>query len=435
MGILIRGGRIIDAASDTDQTGDIYLEDGIITEIGEKIEKKDKGDRVIDAKGCVVMPGFVDLHVHFRDPGQTDKEDIESGSRAAARGGVTTVVTMPNTSPIIDDPDRVRYVHNKAAQVSGIHVLQTGAMTKGEMGKELSDIEGMIEAGIPALSEDGKSVMDSGLCMEAMKVAAKHDIPIFAHCEDMDIRGNGCMNEDENSRRLGLPGISNATEDVIAARDIILARQTGARLHLCHCSTEGVAKMMKVVKEEGLENITAEVCPHHFILTSDDILRDDPNFKMNPPLRTKKDVEALIEGLKDGSFEVISTDHAPHTAANKAGSMRNTAFGIVGIETSFALSYTALVETGILTLKQLVEKMSLNPSRILRRDSGVLQEGHPADIVIADISEEYTIDKTKFASKGKNTPFDGWKVKGKILYTICDGKIIYQDNTDSRRKN
>ena len=290
-----------------------------------------------------------------------------------------------------------------------------------------SDIEGMVKAGIPALSEDGKSVMNTRLCKEAMEVAEKFNVPIFAHCEDIDLRGDGCMNEDENARRLGLPGICNAVEDVIAARDILLARETGARLHLCHCSTEGDPKMMEIVKEEGLDNITAEVCPHHFILTSDDIKCDDPNYKMNPPLRTKKDVDALIRGLKDGSFKVISTDHAPHAVPEKTGSIRNAAFGIVGIETSFALSYTALVETGILTISQLIEKMSWNPAQILGSDRGTLQKGHPADIVIADIDHEYKIDKNEFASKGRNTPFDGWKVKGKILYTICDGKVVYQN--------
>lgn len=426
MGILIRGGRIIDAATDTDKIGDIYLENGVIAQIGENLACRSDQDKVIDAQGRLVMPGLIDLHVHFRDPGQTQKEDIETGSRAAARGGVTTVVAMPNTSPVIDDPDRVNYVHHKAEQLSSIHVLQAGAITKGENGKELSDIEGMAKAGIPALSEDGKSVMDTRLCKEAMQIAAELDLPIFAHCEDIDLRADGCMNEDENAKRLGLPGICNAVEDVIAARDILLARETGARLHLCHCSTEGVAKMMKIVKEEGFDNITAEVCPHHFILTSDDILSDDPNYKMNPPLRTRKDVDALIKGLQNGDFQVISTDHAPHAAPEKTGSIRNAAFGIVGIETSFALSYTALVETGLLTIGQLVEKMSWNPAKILKSERGTIQTGHPADIVIADVEHEYTIDKEQFASKGRNTPFDGWKVKGKILYTICDGKIAYE---------
>ena len=405
MGILIRGGRVVDAAAQIDKIADVYLDDGVIQKVGEKLEAKDKDDKIIDAKGLVVMPGLVDLHVHFRDPGQTEKEDIETGSHAAARGGVTTVVAMPNTTPVIDSPDRANYVKNKAAQVSAIHVLQAGAMTKGELGEELSDIAGMAAAGVPVLSEDGKSVMKASLCKQAMEEAVKAGLPIF-----------------------GLPGICNSTEDTIAARDSLLAIETGAKLHLCHCSTKGVAIMMKMLKAEGIENVTAEVCPHHFILTSDDIERDDPNYKMNPPLRTRKDVDALIEGLKEGYIQVISTDHAPHTQKDKTGSMRTAAFGIVGIETSFALSYTALVETGILTLSQLVEKMSYNPAQILNLPCGTLQKGHPADVIIADIKNPYTIHKADFVSKGKNTPFEGKEVKGKILYTICDGKIVYKDS-------
>lgn len=426
MGILIRGGRIIDAVTNTDKVGDVYLDDGVIKEIGEKLQKKDKGDRVIDARGCLVMPGLVDLHVHLRDPGQTHKEDIESGGRAAARGGVTTVVAMPNTTPVIDDPDRASYVHNKAAEVTDIHVLQAGAMTKGERGEELSDIEGMAKAGVLALSEDGKSVMNAALCREAMGLARKYGLPILDHCEDMDLRGKGCMNEDENSRRLGLPGIPNSTEDTISARDIILACETGAKLHLCHCSTKGVAMMMKCIHDAGIKNVTAEVCPHHFILSADDIERDDPNYKMNPPLRGKEDVEALREGLKNDYFQVISTDHAPHSQKDKTGSMRTAAFGIVGLETSLALTYTELVEKGVLTLVQMVEKMSLNPAKILGLDCGTIQEGHPADVIVVDVKHPYKIDKNEFASKGKNTPFDGWEVKGKVLYTLCGGKIVYQ---------
>jgi dihydroorotase len=418
---------MIDAATQRDEVTDIFVKDGIIQKIGQNLFPESSEDQVIHAEGKLVLPGLIDLHVHFRDPGQTQKEDIETGSRAAARGGVTTVVAMPNTSPIVDCAQQVQYVQEKAARVSKIHVLQAGAITRGEQGRELSDIAGMAAAGIPALSEDGKSVMDAKLCKEGMLEAARHKLPIFAHCEDIRLRGDGCMNEDENSRRLGLPGISNSVEDVIAARDILLAVETGARLHLCHCSTEGVAKMMEYVKQEGLEDqITAEVCPHHFILTSDDIPGDDPNYKMNPPLRTRRDVEALKEGLAKGTFQVISTDHAPHTEKDKEGSIRNTAFGIVGIETSLALTYTELVETGVLTLKQLVEKMSYNPAKILGSDAGTIQEGHPADLIVVDVDEEYTIDKNTFASKGRNTPFDGRKVKGRVLYTICDAQVVYQ---------
>ena len=426
MGILIRGGRIVDAATDTDKTGDIYLEDGIIAEIGQKLKKKD-GDRVIDAKGKLVMPGIIDLHVHFRDPGQTHKEDIKSGAAAAARGGVTTVVAMPNTTPTIDNPDRVNYVHNKAAQVSGIHVLQAGAATMGEKGTELADIAGMVKAGIPAVSEDGKSVMNTALCKEAMRIAAECGVPFFDHCEDIDLRGDGCMNEDENAKRLGLPGICNAVEDTITARDIILALETGVHLHLCHCSTYGDAQMMKIVKEKGYDNITAEVCPHHFILSSDDIKTDDPNYKMNPPLRTKEDLEALRQGLKDDVFDVISTDHAPHALTEKQESFKKAPFGIVGLETSVALTITELVDTEIITPMQMAEKMSYNPAKILHLDKkGSLAPGMDADVVVIDPEAEYVIDPKEFVSKGKNTPFGGKKVKGKVMATVCGGKIVYE---------
>lgn len=427
MGILIRGGRIVDAATKMDKIGDVYLDEGIIQKIGDHLECDESSDRVIDAKGLLVLPGLIDLHVHFRDPGQEYKEDIETGSRAAARGGITTVVAMPNTSPIIDTPDRASYVMNKAEQVSGIHVLQAGAITKGENGDELADIEGMIKAGVRAFSEDGKSVMNTRLYREGMKIAAEHDVPVLAHCEDMNLRGKGCMNDDENAKRLNLPGICNSTEDVIAARDIILAFETGARLHLCHCSTAGVARIMEYVQETGKgDRITAETCPHYFTLTSDDIERDDPNFKMNPPLRTKGDLEALKRALKKDAIKVISTDHAPHSPKDKEGSMKTAAFGIVGLETSFAISYTELVDSGYLSIMELVEKMSLNPAKILGLDSGTIQEGHPADIVLVDPACEYTIDKNKFVSKGRNTPFHGRKVKGKICYTICDSRIVYE---------
>ena len=427
MGILIKHGRLIDAAVQMDRVADLYMDDGLLVEIGTDLETREKNDLVIEAGGCLVMPGLVDMHVHFRDPGQTEKEDIESGSAAAARGGVTTVVAMPNTRPVIDSPDRYNYVRFKSAQCAPIHVIQAGAMTEGEEGLKLADIKGMAEAGVIALSEDGKSVMNSRLCREAMQEAARCNMIVLDHCEDIDLRGNGCINEDENAVRLGLPGIPNLTEDVITGRDILIARETGARLHLCHMSTEGAARMLRILKEEGAENISGEVCPHHLLLTSDDIPRDDPDYKMNPPLRTKVDKEALIRGLQDGSIEVISTDHAPHTRQDKSGSMRTAAFGIVGLETSFSLMYTHLVENGLLSILQLEEKMSRNPARILGLDCGTLQSGHPADVVIIDPEKEYVIDREAFVSKGHNTPFDGWKVKGKVKYTICGGKVVYKE--------
>ena len=426
MGILIQNGRVIDAASRTDCIKDIYIKEDKIAAIEDSIERRDPCDMVIDAKGLLVLPGLVDMHVHLRDPGQTEKEDIESGTKAAARGGVTTIVAMPNTSPVIDCRDRVEYVVHKAEQVACVHVLQAGALTEGQRGKNVSDISGMKKAGAAALSEDGKSVINAAILRKAMLEAKQYDLPILDHCEDIDLRGKGCMNEDENSKRLGLPGICNETEDSITARDVMLALDTGARLHLCHISTYGAARLMQMLKREGIKDITAEVCPHHLILTSDDITRDDPNFKMNPPLRTPKDVEALREALADGSIPVISTDHAPHTRSDKSGSMRTAAFGITGLETSFSLIYTELVQKGVLSLMQLVEKMSYNPARILGLPCGMIKEGHPADLVLVDPEAEYVIDKNEFASKGKNTPFHGRKVRGRVVRTICGGKTVYK---------
>ncbi|MGN1142543.1 MAG: dihydroorotase [Oliverpabstia sp.] len=425
MKILIKNGRIIDPDSKMDQVAELLIENDKIAAVEERIEEE--ADRVVDAAGCYVMPGLIDMHVHLRDPGLTHKEDIITGARAAARGGVTTVLAMPNTKPVMDDPSRVAYVRNKAKDYAKVNVLQVGAITKGMKGEELSDIEGMVKAGIPAISEDGKSVMNAQLYKEAMLIAKKMSIPVLAHCEDIHMVNGGCMNEDENSRKFGLPGISNAVEDTIVARDIIISRDTGCHLHLCHCSTEASMILLKLAKERGIP-VTGEVCPHHFTLTSDDMVKDDTNYKMNPPLRTPKDVEALKMGLKEDVFDVISTDHAPHSSDEKNQSMQKAPFGIVGLETSVALTITELVDKGWLTPMQMAEKMSYNPARILHLDDkGSLKKGKTADVVIIDPEEEYTIDVKQFVSKGKNSPFNGKKVKGKVKMTICSGTVVYED--------
>lgn len=423
MSMLIKGGRVLDPSSQKDEIADILIEEGKISKVEKDIAEE--ADQVIDAEGCFVMPGLIDLHVHLRDPGLEYKEDIRTGSLAAARGGFTTVVAMPNTKPVIDSADRVDYVHNKAKSVAPISVLQCGAITKGQKGVELADIEAMAKAGIPAISEDGKSVMNAALYRDAMKLAKKLDIPVLAHCEDANMVSGGCMNEDEVSKKLGLPGITNAVEDVIVARDILIAQETGARLHLCHCSTKNSVELVRLGKKLGIQ-VTAEVCPHHFTLSTEDIPGDDPNYKMNPPLRRKEDVEALKEGLADGTMDVISTDHAPHSAKEKTGSFRNTAFGIVGLETSAALTYTELVDQGILTPLQMAEKMSYQPAKVLGIDKGSLQEGKDADITVFDPRPEYAIDKNTFISKGRNTPFHGRKVKGKVKATIYGGEVVYR---------
>ncbi|MCI9546782.1 MAG: dihydroorotase [Lachnospiraceae bacterium] len=424
MGILIKGGRVIDPDTKLDGVADVFIEDGVIQKVG-KIEQGE-ADQVLDASGCYVMPGLIDLHVHFRDPGQEEKEDIVSGGKAAAKGGFTTVMAMPNTHPVIDTASRVNYVHHKAEELCPIRVLQAGAITKGQKGEELSDIEEMIQAGIPAISEDGKSVMNSQLYREAMKVARRHNIPVMAHCEDGPMTGNGCMNEDEKAKELKLPGIGNVVEDIIVARDIFLSQDTGAHLHLCHCSTKQSMRMLKMAKEQGM-SVTGEVCPHHFTLCSEDIPGDNPNFKMNPPLRRREDKEEILKAFKEGVVDVISTDHAPHTAKEKSGSMRDAPFGIVGLETSVALTITELVDKGIITPMQMAMLMSYNPAQIIHLDRGSLREGKVADIVIIDPEEAYVIDSRTFVSKGKNTPFHGKKVKGRVKATIFEGELVYQD--------
>lgn len=425
MKILIKHGRVLDPDTRKDGIYDVLTEDGVIRKVASEIEEP--ADQVLEAEGCWVMPGLIDLHVHLRDPGLTHKETIETGAAAAAHGGITTIVAMPNTKPVVDDEHKVSYVHNKAKSCTLVHVLQAGAVTKGQKGEELADIEKMAAAGSPAISEDGKSVMNSGLYRKAMKIAAKCGIPVLAHCEDINLVEGGVVNADPAMEKLGLKGISNAVEDVITARDIMLAKETGARLHLCHCSTADSVRMVAEAKKEGLP-VTAEVCPHHFTLSTEDISGPDTNYKMNPPLRTRADVEALRQGLKDNIMDVISTDHAPHSAQEKAQSMEKAPFGIVGLETSVALTITELVEPGILTPMQMAEKMSYNPAKVLGIDKGSLAEGKPADITIIDPDAEYVIDTRTFFSKGKNTPFNGKKVKGLVRATICDGKIAYLEN-------
>ena len=439
MDILIKNGHVLNPATGLDEETDVLVQDGKVSKIEKDISSEDV--ETIDATGCYVMPGFIDLHVHFRDPGLTHKEDILTGMQAAAHGGYTTVFTMPNTRPVADCADVIRYVHEKAQKEHCINVCQVGAVTKGQQGVELADIEGMVKAGCKAISEDGKSVMNADLYREGMKMAAELDIPVFAHCEDINMVHGGVMNADSKSEELGLAGITNAVEDVIVARDILISKETGAQLHLCHCSTKDSVWMVKHAKEEGLR-VTAEVCPHHFTLCSDDIEKSrkavdgdlpvaeemdaDTNYKMNPPLRCAEDVQALKEGLRDGIMDVISTDHAPHTEEEKNTSMKKAPFGIVGLETAACLTYSELVLGGYLTPMQMAEKMSYNPAKIAHLDKGDIQVGKAADIVIFDPKESYRIDKNAFASKGRNTPFHGREVTGRVKCTICGGNIVYR---------
>ncbi len=429
MKVLIKNGLVIDPETKTEKITDVLIEDDTVKKISEKI--KEDADRVIDAKGCYVMPGFIDLHVHLREPGFEYKGNVETESRAAAHGGYTTICAMPNTKPVIDNKDRVDFIHNKAKAVSPINVLQIGAISKKQAGEELADIADMVEAGSPAISEDGKSVMNLDLYVKAMNIAKELNIPVMAHCEDKTLAKDGAINAGVKAEELHVHGITNSVEDVIVIRDILLAKETGVHLHLCHCSTAESVEEVRIAKEKGIK-VSAEVCPHHFVLSEDDIPGDDANYKMNPPLRSKADVEALRKGLADDIMDVIATDHAPHHEDEKKLSIAKAPFGIIGLETAAALTYTYLVEGGFITKMQMAEKMSYNPARIINIDKGTITEGKTADIVIFDPEAEYTIKAEDFMSKAKNSPFIGMKVKGKVKNTICGGKIVYDDSKNRK---
>lgn len=425
---LIRNGQILDPRTGRDEVGDIWIRGDRIIDASRENPPlgREEADLVIDAEGCWVMPGLIDLHVHLRDPGFTYKETLETGGKAAVKGGITTVCAMPNTNPPIDDGDKVKAVHDRAKVESPARVIQLGAVTKEQGGKSLADIRGMAKAGCHAISEDGKSVVDAGLYRQAMNLAKEEGLSVFAHCEEIRLVEDGVMNAGARARELGLRGITNSVEDVIVARDILLAKETGVRLHLCHCSTKDSVAMVEAAKEAGLA-VTAEVCPHHLILTAEEIPEDDGNYKMNPPLRDREDVEALRRGLAEGILDAVATDHAPHAGKEKDCSMKEAAFGVVGLETSLSLIHTELVKTGILGRMEMVERMSTAPARILGlSDRGSLSAGCLADITIFDPRAEGKIQKETFVSKGTNTPFAGRSIQGQVKKTLVGGKVVYE---------
>ncbi len=434
---LIKNGRVLDPETGMDKVADIVVENDKIAAIGENltlemfcdnIEEDDSSNVQVDASGCLVMPSFIDLHVHFREPGQEKKETIRTGARAAARGGYSTVCMMPNTRPCIDSVETLTDVIEKVQNETYVKALPLAAMTANQDGDYITDVASLKANGAIAMSEDGKSVMNTRVARQAFKLAADNDISVYDHCEDIGLRKRGVMNAGPRAKELGLYGILNSVEDTITARDIILAKDTGCHLHLCHISTEGVVKMLEFAKKEGL-NVTAEVTPHHLILTDEDIDGTDSDFKMNPPLRSRKDRDALIKALADGIIDCIATDHAPHTEEEKQAGFKDAPFGITGLETAAPLIYTELVEKGILTPLQMAEKMSYNPAKILKFEkAGRLQVGATADITVFDPNVEYAIDSTKFFSKGKNTPFEGKTVKGTIRTTMIDGRIVYSNH-------
>lgn len=421
MKLLIKNGTLV--LKEGEKQADLLVIDGKIAKIAQKINEDCP---VIDADGKHVLPGIIDMHVHLREPGYEGKEDIESGSRAAVKGGVTQVCCMPNTNPVCDNAVVVKYIKSRAQEVNLCKIHPIGAITKGEQGQSLADIGKMKSAGAVALSDDGKSVMNSYIMRLGMEYAADFGLKCLCHCEDADLADGGVVNEGYNSTLSGLKGIPRAAEDIMIARDIALAESLDIPVHICHVSTYSGVEIIRNAKARGVK-VTAETCPHYFTLTDDIITGYNTDTKVNPPVRERRDVAEIIRGLKDGTLDCIVTDHAPHSSKDKQVEYNSAAFGISGIETSFSLSYTYLVKTGILSLSELTERMSANPAKILGLQGGELAEGAPADIVIADLSAEYVIDSKNFLSKGKNTPFNGYKVNGVVEYTIVDGEIKYKN--------
>ncbi len=422
--ILIKNGNVIDPKNNIDEIFDLLIIDGKV----KKIEKNiiDEVDEIIDASNTWVVPGLIDLHVHLREPGFTNKETIKTGTSSALKGGVTTICAMPNTNPPIDSPLLVEYFLMKCEKEAVVNVLPIGAMTKGQKGEEIAPYGKMKEAGACAISEDGKSIKDALLMKSAMNYAKTFNIPIFAHCEDEDLKDGGQINEGLASTNLGLKGISNDVEDVTTARDIILANSLNSKLHICHISTKTSLDLVEFFKQSN-NHLTCEVTPHHFTLTDEDIVEYDGNFKMSPPLRSKEDKNRILKALKEDIIDVIATDHAPHTEEEKNCEFDLCANGIVGLETLVPLTVTELVNKDIITKRQFVEKTSLNPAKILGLDKGHLSVGAIADITIINPLEKYKINKNEFLSKGKNTPFHNRDVFGKVKYTIINGNVLYKD--------
>ena len=426
MGVLIKNGRVIDPSQSLDMVSDVYVQGDRVKEISERIDTPRKSDTVIDAKGQVVSPGFVDIHVHLREPGYEHKETIKTGCLAAAAGGFTSIVCMPNTNPINDNASVTEYILLKARTEGIVNVFPIGAITKGEKGEELADIGEMCEAGCVAISDDGMPVTDSGLMRKAMEYVRPFGIPVITHAEDTGLSAGGVMNEGFTSTELGLRGIPAASEEVGVVRDIILCELTGTPLHICHVSTKSSVRLVRAAKKRGAK-VTAEATPHHFTLTDKEVYGYNTNAKMNPPLRTQEDVDAIIEGIADGTIDVIATDHAPHSQDEKNVEFDLAPFGIVGLETALSLSLE-LVEKGIISLDEMIRKLTIVPSEIVGIERGTLAPGSIADLVVFDPERSRTIDPGEFLSKSRNTPFSGWELKGVVSNTIVSGKVVFSHN-------
>ncbi|MCP9465703.1 MAG: dihydroorotase [Nitrospira sp.] len=422
MALLIKGGRVIDPGRYGGE-GDVLIEGNKIVSVDRNLPMP-SGCEVIDARGLLVLPGFVDLHVHFREPGFEYKETIESGSAAAVAGGFTTVCCMPNTNPVNDNQAVTEFILERGRAAGLANVLPIGAITKRSEGKELAEIGDLRRSGCVAISDDGKPVMNSLVMRRAMEYALAFDLTVVDHCEDLNLAEGGCMNEGLVSTELGLPGIPAVAEDVMVARNLLLAELTGARIHLAHISTAGSVRMVREAKRRGIK-VTAEACPHHFTLTEEVVRGYNTHAKMNPPLRTTEDVRAIKEGLRDGTIDVIATDHAPHAAQEKQQDFTEAPFGIVGLETALPLTLS-LVEEGVLSLEQAVTKLTAAPAAAFGLPKGTLAVGADADVTLVDPSAQWEVDPSLFRSKSRNTPFAGWKVKGRVQMTIVGGRVVYR---------
>lgn len=420
--ILIKQGRLINPKTKRDEVVDIAIKEDKIYKIG-NFEQTDEYEYIIDARGLVISPGLIDVHVHFRDPGFTYKEDILTGANSAQKGGFTTVVCMANTNPIVDNEETLNYIKEKS-KLADINVLQAAAITKGFNGKELVDMKKLKEAGVLGFTDDGLPIMNSKLIMDAMVIAKELDVVLSFHEEDPNLVENPGINEGEVSKKLGIEGAISVAEDVMVARDCMLALKTGAKINIQHISSKVAIDMVRLAKSLGA-NIYAEASPHHFSLTEKDVLKFGTNAKMNPPLRTEEDRNKIIEALKDDTIEIIATDHAPHSQDEKDREFVNAPSGIIGLETSLALGITNLVKKGHISIMKLLEKMTIKPAELYNLDSGNIQEGSLADLVIFNMDEEWVVKD--FASKATNSPFIGETLHGKVKYTICNGKVVYKD--------
>lgn len=421
--ILIRGGRVIDPSQGIDEKSDVLIVDGKIAGLGG--EAAGRADEVIDAGGLLVTPGLIDMHVHLREPGFEDKETIETGTAAAAAGGFTAVACMPNTIPPLHSDAEVEFVLRQAERVAHTRVYPIGALTKDRAGQQLAEIGLMVRAGAVAFSDDGDGIADTSVCLRAMSYVSQFDRLFIQHCEDKSLTDGGCMNAGLTATRLGLPAMPAVAEVIMAQRDITLAQQTGVRYHVAHATAAGTVELVRRAKREGLP-VTAEVCPHHLLLTEEMCARYDPNFKVNPPLRSQADLQACLEGVRDGTIDCLVSDHAPHVNSEKELGFQDAPFGIIGVETALPLFIKALIEPKVLDWPRLIGALSTRPAQLLGVAGGTLRVGSPADVTLIDLECEWKIDVERMRSKSRNSPFDGWPVRGGAVMTLIDGEVRYR---------